>query len=314
MPSRLHDLLVCPACFYPLVWLETECRCNACTCVYPIVDGIPVLLLEKSTTKDTKLEHFHPRAHVHKQAEFFDQQVEEEFEITRPHGTPGLYRWLLGEKFRRSVVGLQSMLPGATALTVCGGSGMDAEFLARAGARVIVSDISLGAIQRAKERARRFGFSITPVVADVECLPFRDRSVDLVYVHDGLHHLEDPLVGLAEMARVAARAVSVSEPARATLTALAIRFGWALEREEAGNRVARVTTEEVVEELRSKGFRILHAERYAMYYRHHPGCLMRVLSLPGMLSLTMLAWRIVNTVIGRVGNKLSLVAIRNDHN
>ncbi|MCA1571279.1 MAG: class I SAM-dependent methyltransferase [Chloroflexi bacterium] len=38
--------------------------------------------------------------------------------------------------------------------------------------------------------ARRGG----AVVADVEHLPYADRSLDMVYVHDGLHHLSDPMV------------------------------------------------------------------------------------------------------------------------
>ncbi len=98
------------------------------------------------------------------QAAFFDAQPAA-WETSRPHGAPALYRWLMEEKFRRSVDGLQSVLPGATVLTVCGGSGMDAEFLARAGARVIASDISLGAARRALERSRRHGVPITPIVS-----------------------------------------------------------------------------------------------------------------------------------------------------
>ena len=56
-------------------------------------------------------------------------------------------------------------------------------------------------------------------MADAERLPFRDASVDLVYVHDGLYHLERPWSRSREMARVARRAVSITEPAEASLTA-----------------------------------------------------------------------------------------------
>src|SRR5207249_11192752 len=109
------------------------------------------------------------------------------------------------------------------------------------------------------------------IVADVEHLPFADRSVDLVYVHDGLHHLGDPSTGLKEMARVAAKAISVNEPARALATAASVRLGLALEREEAGNLVARLKPHEIQSMLIAQGFRIVCAQRYAMYYRHHPG-------------------------------------------
>ena len=104
------------------------------------------------------------------------------------------------------MVGVGPMQKGETVLTVCAGSGMDAEFLARSGYRVIAADLSLGAALRCLDRARRYNLDIAPIVADAEHLPFPDQSIGLVYVHDGLHHLQDPMAGLIEMARVASRA------------------------------------------------------------------------------------------------------------
>ena len=195
-------------------------------------------------------------------------------------------------------------------LTVCGGSGMDAEFLAREGARVVASDLSLGAARRTRERARRYGLDITPIVADVERLPFADGTFDLVLVHDGLHHLERPELGLAEMARVARQWVSVTEPARATITAIAVRAGLALDREEAGNAVARLSTSEVVDILRSAGFRPLVAKRYAMYYKHEPGTASRALSRRPIFPLVRASWQVANKLIGWAGNKMVVVAER----
>lgn len=309
-PDDLRALLVCPACQGALAWSSGEACCDACERAYPIVDDIPVLLIDQSATEHDELDHMHGHDHKRHQAEFYDRDVAEDFEITRPHGTPRLYRWLLAQKFARSIVGLQHLLPGGIALSVCGGSGMDAEFLAQAGATVISSDISLGAARRTAERARRYGLAILPVVADVEHLPFRDRSIDLVYVHDGLHHLERPLAGIGEMARVAARAVSVTEPARAAVTRLAVRAGLALEREDAGNRVARVTPAEVADALRTGGFRVVRAQRYAMYYRHVPGRLFTALSLPLLFPLTRSGWRVANRLVGRWGNKVTVQAVR----
>lgn len=300
MQSDLLGALACPTCHTSDLRASTETlRCERCGAAYPLVDGIPVLLPPGSG-----------QAEKQRQAAYFDDAVDEDFEIARPNGAPRLYRWLLAEKFRRSVAGLESLVRGATVLTVCGGSGMDAEFLARSGARVIASDISLGAAQRAQERARRYGLAIAPVVADVERLPFRDHAVDLVYVHDGLHHLERPAAGLAEMTRVAGRAVSVNEPARAAVTALAIRLGLALEREEAGNHVARLTLEELTGQLAARGFRVVRAQRYAMYYRHEPGRPSRWLSRGPVLPLSKGAFRAVNGVAGAVGNKLTVQAVR----
>ena len=309
-PVDLRSLLICPACHGTLTWSEGATRCDACTRVYPVVDGIAVLLVDQAAAEHDELDHPHGHDHKLQQAAFFDREEAAEFETVRPHGTPGLYRWFLGEKFRRSVRGLRPLTPGETALTVCGGSGMDAEFLALTGLRVIASDISLGAARRTCERANRYGLAIMPLVADVERLPFADRSIDVVYVHDGLHHLERPGAGLAEMARVASRAVSVTEPARAAVTALAVRLGLAFEVEEAGNRVVRLTPGEISEELRAAGLQPVHEERYAMYYPHEPGRIFTVLSLPLLFPLLRTGWRVANRLIGRWGNKVTVQAVR----
>jgi SAM-dependent methyltransferase len=261
-----------------------------------VVDGIPLLVAGAEGE------------HAAAQARWFDEEVDAEWEIERPHGGPQFHRWLLREKFRRSIAGLP--LYDSTALTVCGGSGMDAEFLAQAGARVIATDISLGAARRMRERARRHGVEITPLVADVAHLPFPDRSIDVVYVHDGLHHLEHPLDGLAEMARVARRIICVTEPARAVVTDVAVRLGLALEHEEAGNRVARLTLGDLRSTLEARGFRIATAERYGMYYRHEPGRAVRLLSHQPLLGLAQVSFRLANALVGSLGNKLTVQAVR----
>jgi len=40
------DQLACPACFAGLEMQETRLICSGCHRVYPIVDGIPVLIAE----------------------------------------------------------------------------------------------------------------------------------------------------------------------------------------------------------------------------------------------------------------------------
>jgi SAM-dependent methyltransferase len=293
--------------------------CSACVRTYAIVEGTPVFV-DLGAAQHDELDHPHggpghristaTQDHKAAQSAYGDRTEHAEFEIERPLGAPGLYGFFLREKVRRSLEPFNGRLDGWTALVVCGGSGVDAEFLALAGASVISSDLSLGAARRVRERARRHGVSIIPVVADVEHLPFADRSVDLVYVHDGLHHLEDPSAGIVEMARVARHAVCINEPARATVTAIGVRLGLALDREEAGNRVARLDPAATTSLLTSTGFRVVRAARYAMYYRHHPGRLMAILSRRPVLRLAIGWWRIANRLVGRFGNKLTVVAVR----
>jgi SAM-dependent methyltransferase len=288
----------CCRCGSSFLWDRPDATCNSCG-FRPHVDaGITVL----TTIED---------AHKAQQARFFDD-ADHEFETSRPHGTPPLYRWLLEEKFRRSIAALRSLLPGATVLTVCAGSGMDGEMLDRAGGRVLCSDLSVLASARALERSRRHGLRMDAVVADVEALPFADRSFDLVYVHDGLHHLEDPSVGLAEIARVAAQAVSITEPARATATRIAIRLGAAGRTEEAGNVIVRLEPESIASALEVLGFRVVRVERYGMYYKHEPGPVMRALSAPPVFPIVRTGIRAFNAVLGRIGNKSTVQAVRHE--
>lgn len=295
--NSLTELLVCPACHGMLVHERLTLVCANCAAVYSVTDGIPVLV---SDLDDVKI----------RQAAWFDEEVDEEYEIERPHGTPRLHAWLLEEKFRRSVTRLRPMLNGTIAAAVCAGSGMDAEFLARSGARVIALDVSLGAARRAAERARRRGIEIVPVVADAERLPLRDGSVDLGYVHDGLHHLERPLLALGELARIARRGVSVTEPARAAATKLSVAVGYSGDTEEAGNEVARLLPAEVSEVLTAGGFDIVAEDRYAMVYRHEAGWPVRLLSRSGTFGLGKAGFRILNIPIGPIGNKLTVQAVR----
>jgi ubiquinone/menaquinone biosynthesis C-methylase UbiE len=294
----LLDVAVCPNCRAPIARHTEPWSCRACAASFPLeAGGIRVLTFNNDPYKQV-------------QADFFDSAVDVEYEIVRPRGTPSFHAWLLREKFRRSIGMVSDELSGASVLTICGGSGLDAEFLAAAGARVLCTDISPGAARRASVRSARFGVGFEVAVADAEALPFPDQSFDFVYVHDGLHHLERPLRGVAEMARVAQRGVCITEPARAVLTRLAVRVGISTNQEEAGNTVERLTEPELRQILAAAGFGAQRASRYLMYYRHEPGLPARALSatIPG--AAARVAFRAVNAVAGRAGNKLTVQAVR----
>jgi len=305
-------VFACPVCRGRLQADDRGLTCGECRRMYEITDGIPVLLDQEHEAAHDELAHLvaHPHGHRRSQAKFYDDTSAAEFEITRPHSTPALYRWLLSEKLRRATRDIETLIPGRVVLIVCGGSGMDAEFYARMGARVISSDISIGAARRTAERARRFGLDITAIVADAERLPFADRSIDIVSVHDGLHHLEHPRRSLAEITRVASLAVSISEPADAAATAVAVKLGLALDREEAGNRVARMDRNKISAHLEKQGFKIVAASRYLMYYHHVPGRLTRILSRSPLLAAARAGVRFANVLMGQFGNKMVVVAIR----
>jgi len=146
MTPEVAHLLACPACREDLSGSDGLLWCGTCGRSFPVVHGIPVLVADEASDGGQK----------RRQAAFFDRE-EPEFETTRPHGAPRLYQWLLDEKFRRSIAAIRGMVAGSRALTVCGGSGMDAEFLARAGATVISSDVSLGAAMQEKSVLMKSG-------------------------------------------------------------------------------------------------------------------------------------------------------------
>lgn len=312
--ASLLQLLTCPVCRdSDLLGLDEPLAdgmltCSRCGASYPVRGGTPILLPPNFDDSQVHDELDDLQEHKRRQAGYFDRELAGEFEISRPHGAPLAYRWLIGEKLRRSV----DMLPplrGATVIDACCGSGMDAEFLAREGARVIALDISEGCAGRARRRAERYGLDYLVVVGDIEHLPVRSGAAEVSYVHDGLHHLADPMLGVRELARVARCAVSVNEPADALGTQLAVCLGISSNRESAGNRVARLCAEDVRRELRLAGFEP-RARRYLMYYRHEPGRVMHFASRPGVHRLYRWAVGLANLAIGRWGNKLQVTAVR----
>jgi SAM-dependent methyltransferase len=311
MRPDLRTLLACPACYGDLAgWRDDassyELRCGGCGATYDVRDGIPLLLPPgfDATHVHDELDHAHD--HKHQQATYFDREVAEEFEIERPYGAPDAYRRTLEDKFRRGIGGLD--VAGATVIDACCGSGMDAEMLERAGARVLAVDISEGCARRAQERARRHGLTYAVVVGDVERLPVRARAAEIAFVHDGLHHLSDPMSGVRELARVASRGVSINEPAEALGTRIAVRLGLSIDYEGAGNRVARLRGDDVARELARAGFEAT-TSRYLAYYRHEPGAFMRAASRPIAREAYRVALAAANASIGRWGNKLQVTAV-----
>jgi uncharacterized protein YbaR (Trm112 family) len=50
VPQELLDILVCPVCKKPLIQKETgeSLKCGECHRVYPVRDGIPILLVDEA--------------------------------------------------------------------------------------------------------------------------------------------------------------------------------------------------------------------------------------------------------------------------
>jgi len=48
IPKDLMEILVCPACRKSLEERPQSLKCNSCRRVYPIRDGIPILLIDEA--------------------------------------------------------------------------------------------------------------------------------------------------------------------------------------------------------------------------------------------------------------------------
>jgi ubiquinone/menaquinone biosynthesis C-methylase UbiE len=246
------------------------------------------------------------------QADYYDHNVEDpEFEINRPHGESRLYRYLMDFKFRQVIQLLGRSIQGSNVLIICCGSGMDAEYAARSGARVVAMDISGGCLARARVRAERYGVKYALVRGDAENLPFRDGSFDYAFVHDGLHHLPTPELAIAEMARVAQRGIMITEPADASLTKLLIRSRLMKPYEEAGNFVLRFHPHRLEPLCRSLGFDRIASSRYLVKYGHPPARWWHRLDAEALFQATRAVfWLFGVALLGRFGNKLAFVADR----
>jgi SAM-dependent methyltransferase len=290
--------LACPDCRSSLETTTDGHRCAGCARLFP-ADPIPTFLPARPADGSSA------------QASFYDEHKDWHHEVVRPWDRPRFHAWLLEEKTRAGL----SALPGnsrkaASVLVVCGGSGLDAEILTRAGATVVSSDISVGASRRAQERAHLRGLYYDVMVADAQRLPFRDGSIDVVYVHDGLHHLESPDVGASEMLRVARIAAVISEPTPSSVTDAAIRLGVADRVEEAGNQVKRLRPDRLRCLAGDAGFDVARARRYGMFYRDGTGAFTRLASHPGVFPVARALARMAMRLTAPVGNKLVFVAVR----
>jgi ubiquinone/menaquinone biosynthesis C-methylase UbiE len=92
-------------------------------------------------------------------------------------------------------------LRGRRILEVGAGTGKNVAHHAP-GAAVVLTDVSLGMLRRARERARSQGRPFRFVVTDAEALAFRDGAFDTVLATCVFCSVPDPLQGLREVRRV----------------------------------------------------------------------------------------------------------------
>ena len=241
----LERHLVCPRTRLPLRLRGDRLVSDANT-EYPVVDGVPVLLLpdERQTigiaeaslarARGERMDARAPQYYL----ESLGISEEEKTEIVRLAGlddrgvdpvvsllvgaTNGImYKDCIGKLQRYPIPQLRlEGRPGSTLLDIGCGWGRWTIAAAQQGYTAVGIDPSLGAVMAAIRAARQMGVPTRYVVAEGRFLPFRDDSFDAVFSYSVLQHLspDDVRAVLREAARVL-------RPDGACLVQMPNRFG-----------------------------------------------------------------------------------------
>jgi ubiquinone/menaquinone biosynthesis C-methylase UbiE len=161
-------------------------------------------------------------------------------------------RWMLDVQ-ERLALGMVGGFPEATIVDVGGGHGQLALPLCRAGRAVTVvgSDDSCAGRIRAEVDAGRCGF----VVGNVVALPFEDQAFDVALCFRLLTHCERWPALVAELCRVASKAVVVDYPTSQSLNAVAPALFGAKKKFEKNTRTWTLFRHsQVADEFAKNGF------------------------------------------------------------
>ncbi len=124
--------------------------------------------------------------------------------------------------FLRAVTGFYAQVSPRSVLEVGCGEGRLAQHLVTTALRpdrFVITDVDLVALAPGLDPL------LEPRQASAYELPFEDRSFDLIVCCEVLEHLDDPVRGIAEVARVARRAAIVSTPREPLWRALNLARG-----------------------------------------------------------------------------------------
>lgn len=169
--------LSCPLCKGNLtIAREDQIECLSCKEIYPMDDGIPILLPPQlETFKQLEAEY-----HSNNADEFAERAMKHSYHVSRFH-----------EDYLNCFLDCPK---DAVVLEVSGGGGLEAVKLKEMGLTVIESDIAVGMVKRARKYAINEGKDANSVyvVCDAELLPCQDQSLDAVLIVGALHHLPSP--------------------------------------------------------------------------------------------------------------------------
>ena len=220
MPGWILDVVACPqdGCggrltAAPLRGGAGTLRCRRCSMVYPVLGGVPVLVPAPAHWVAAYRDAIVAALAEHRAAGREALQVVDAFAGAAPDETPSRFGddWIgadgsrppgqVGEAMARlwdaggPEAVLDGMLAGAmgTVVEIGVGDGALSARLARRAERLVVSDLSLRAVLRARGRAR----GAAALVVDAEALPLGRAKVDAVVAANLIDLLDAPAEFLA---------------------------------------------------------------------------------------------------------------------
>jgi ubiquinone/menaquinone biosynthesis C-methylase UbiE len=187
--SWFKEVLACPICKSNVELNGNVLKCvnNSCKSQFPVVDGIPIMLVEIDKHDEYQMKYFN------NEYKGYEKYQLENWRIS-----------YLKRIFRTLNIGSH---PGDLYLDVgIGGSGYTVIEAARRGCRSVGIDLSFGGVKKARD----FAFSelteasrqCTFVVAKAENLPFKDNTFTKMSSIAVLEHVPDDKKAMSEIARV----------------------------------------------------------------------------------------------------------------
>ncbi|MGD9107977.1 MAG: methyltransferase domain-containing protein [Gammaproteobacteria bacterium] len=178
--------------------------CDACQCYFPLCDSIPILMKGQSGIKiPANKEEL--KQNVNKQVH---QQLYWEGKRKRRDANHVAVRAFVEPKVDFVVSSINDFFKsyehGVSLLDVGCGNGYFSYWFSKSGFDVAAMDFSLNMLRQAKIDVK--------ICGDANFLPFPDKSFDVVFCSNLLHHILDPLKVVKEMARVSRKIVVLSEP------------------------------------------------------------------------------------------------------
>jgi SAM-dependent methyltransferase len=250
--AALLRTLACPRCGGALREEAAELQ-SACGARYPVRGGVPIAVDASSPLHATAMQElrFDPRGDVLRGTDAARQaQYWETDSAHRPPRHPVVagfarQRW-------RHIERTVDLSDVRTALDVGAGSGFSSLY-APAHIDVTATDGSLKMLAQHPGEKK--------VIADAMRLPFFDRSFDLVFCWELLHHVDEPWRVLKEMARVARRLVLFFEPnpwnlAQAAFSIVDPEHRWVL----------RFTKRYTLGQVERAGLRVVRYERCGLIF------------------------------------------------